>query len=172
MKPKIQPTDREIFIPDDACIVSKTDPKGLITYGNRLFIDISGYSERDLLGVQHNMVRHPSMPRGIFQLLWDTLKSNQEFNGYIKNMTRDGSYYWSFANVTPSLAPDGTLLGYYSVRRRPRTEGVAIIQDLYRDMLAAEKEAGRKDAIATSTAILNERLSHKGVDYDEFVLTL
>jgi PAS domain S-box-containing protein len=172
LKPKTQPTERELFIPDDACIVSKTDPKGLITYGNRLFIEMSGYSERELLGIQHNIVRHPSMPRGIFQLLWDTLKSQQEFNGYIKNITRDGSYYWSFANVTPSLAPDGTLLGYYSVRRRPRTEGVAVIQDLYREMLAAEKEAGRKDAVATSMAILKERLSSKGVEYDEFVLTL
>lgn len=172
MKPKIQPTERELFIPDDAAIVSKTDPKGLITYGNRLFIEMSGYSERELLGVQHNIIRHPSMPRGIFQLLWDTLKSHQEFNGYIKNMTRDGGYYWSFANVTPSLAPNGTLLGYYSVRRRPKVQGVTVIQNVYREMLAAEESAGRKDAIATSMAILKDRLSRQGVDYDEFVLTL
>lgn len=172
MKPKIQPTEREIFIPDDACIVSKTDPKGLITYGNQLFIEISGYTEQELLGVQHNIVRHPDMPRGIFQLLWDTLKSNQEFNGYIKNMTKDGGYYWAFANVTPSLAPNGSLLGYYSVRRRPKQEGVIVMQKLYREMLAAEKEAGRKDAIATSTSLLKDRLCNKGVEYDEFVLTL
>jgi PAS domain S-box-containing protein len=172
VKSRAQPTERELFIPDDACIVTKTDPKGHITYCNQLFVEISGYPENELLGAQHNIVRHPHMPRGVFQLLWDTLKANQEFNGYIKNMTRDGDFYWAFANVTPSRAPDNSLLGYYSVRRRPRQAGVAVIAALYQDMLAAERQAGVKDAIATSTALLNDLLHDKGVDYDEFVLTL
>ena len=80
MKKSITPTQREIKLDDDDVIVSKTDLKGRITYANRIFMSIANYSEKELLGVQHNIVRHPDMPRGAFKLLWDTLKAEKEFS--------------------------------------------------------------------------------------------
>lgn len=159
-------------MPEDAFIVTKTDAKGRITYANRLFLAISGYSEADLLERQHNIVRHPDMPRGLFQLMWDTLKSGHEFNAYIKNLRKDGGFYWVFANVTPSLSPRGELLGYYSVRRKARQEPVRSIQKLYSRMLAEEAKAGAKGAIDASLALLNDEISAQNLDYDHYILTL
>lgn len=101
MKTKITPTRSEVRLADDEFIVSKTDPKGRITYANRTFMKISGFAEPELLGIQHNVVRHPDMPRAVFKLLWETLERGEEFFGYVKNLCRDGSFYWVLANITP-----------------------------------------------------------------------
>jgi len=173
MKDKsIIPTDKEIVLRDDEFIVSKTDPKGRITYGNGVFIEFSGYPERDLLGVQHNIVRHPDMPRAVFNLLWDHIKERKEIFAFIKNLCRDGSYYWVLANVTPSVDAQNNLLGYYSVRRKPSRKAISVVTDLYRDMLQAEKQAGSRDAIEVSTDLLHARLKEKGVSYERMVLSL
>lgn len=159
-------------MPEDAFIITKTDETGRITYANRLFQEISGYPEKELLDAQHNIVRHPDMPRGFFKLLWDHLKAGHEFNGYLKNLCRDGSFYWVFANVTPSLSLEGELLGYYSVRRKPQAQALNTIQALYRDMLAAETGAGAQTPIEASVKVLDAKLAEHGVDYDQFVLTV
>ena len=172
MKRPITPTAVERVLRDDDFIVSKTDLKGRITYGNRIFIEFSGYTERELLGTQHNIVRHPDMPRAIFKLLWDTLQDRQECNAYVKNMARDGSFYWVFANVTPSFDLEGNLIGYFSVRRKPKSSAIKTVTELYRAMLAAEQRAGSRDAIAASTKILNDLLAEKGSSYDEQVLAI
>ena len=172
MKQNITPTQTEITLRDNDFIVSKTDPKGLLTYCNEIFIEFSGYTESELLGKQHNIVRHPDMPRAVFRLLWDTLKAGNEFNGYVKNLSKNGSFYWVFANVTPSYGSDGSLLGYYSVRRKPRKDALNFIEQLYKDMLTAEKRAGTKGAIEASTQILTDLLNNKEVSYEEFILTL
>ena len=172
MKNKINPTTQEIVMRDKDFIVSKTDPKGLLTYANEIFIEFSGYTEAELLGHQHNIIRHPDMPRAVFKLLWDTLKNGREFNGYVKNMSKDGSYYWVIANVTPSYSTRGSLLGYYSVRRKPGKNALEIIQSVYRDMLAAEKQVGTQGAIDASTTLLNDFLNRKEICYEEFILTL
>ena len=170
MKQAITATQNEKILRDDEFIVSKTDTKGRLTYFNRVFIDFAGYSQQFLMGKQHNIVRHPDMPRGVFHLLWETLQAGYEFNGYVKNICADGSFYWVFANVTPSYSSTGKLLGYYSVRRKPRVEKLNIVKDLYRDMLQAEKQAGAKDAIAASSVVLNTLLNNQCVSYDEFIL--
>lgn len=172
MKNKITPSNREIVMRDDDFIVSKTNPKGLLTYANEIFIEFSGYNEAELLGKQHNIVRHPDMPRAVFKLLWDTLKAGKEFNGYVKNLCKDGRYYWVFANVTPSYSAKGRLLGYYSVRRKPAKDALDFIRSLYRDMVLAEEQAGTKNAIEASTQLLNELLNSKEISYEEFILTL
>jgi len=115
---------QEVVIREDDFIVSKTDPKGKITYCNRIFIEISGYSEAELLGQPHKIIRHPDMPRSVFRALWQTLQAGQEFFGVIKNRTKSGGYYWAFANVTPSLDAQGQLLGYFSVRRCPSRKAI------------------------------------------------
>jgi PAS domain S-box-containing protein len=166
------PAQRERVMREDDFLVSKTDLKGRITYGNRIFIEYSGYSEAELLGKQHNIVRHPDMPRGVFKFLWDTLESKQECFAYVKNRSKDGGFYWVFANVTPSFGADGALDGYFSVRRKPRTSGIAAVTGLYRQMLEAEERAGPRDACAASLALLNNALAQHGVSYESFILSI
>jgi PAS domain S-box-containing protein len=172
MKPLITPTSVERQMREDDFIVSKTDLKGCITYGNRIFIEFSGYAENELLGTQHNIIRHPDMPRAVFKLLWDNIQAKRECNAYVKNMAKDGSFYWVFANVTPNFDRDGNVTGYFSVRRKPKAAGVKTASDLYRAMLAAESRAGARDAIAASTKILTDLLAEKGLSYDELVLAI
>ena len=172
MKRPITPTSTEKVMREDDFIVSKTDPTGRITYGNRIFIEFSGYTEAELLGSQHNIIRHPDMPRAVFGLLWDSIRAKHEFNGSFKNMAQDGSFYWVFANVTPDLDPQGNISGFSSVRRKPKPTAVAAVADLYRVMRDAERRAGPKDAIAASNKILTDLLTEKGMSYDELVLAL
>ena len=157
---------------EDDFLVSKTDLKGRITYGNRIFIEYSGYSEEELLGTQHNIVRHPDMPRGVFKFLWDTLQSGQECFAYVKNRSKDGGFYWVFANVTPSYGADGRIDGYFSVRRKPRASGIAAVSGLYRQMLAAEQAAGPKNACTASLELLQAALAQQGVSYANFILSI
>ena len=172
MKQKIAPTSVEKVMRDDDFIVSKTDPKGRITYGNRIFIEFSGYTEAELIGSQHNIIRHPDMPRAVFKLLWDRIQDKRECNAYVKNMAKDGSFYWVFANVTPNLDADGNITGYFSVRRKPKASAIVTVSTLYRTMLAAEQSAGARDAIAASSKILHDLLSEKGMTYDALVLAI
>ena len=172
MKNKITASKNEILVPEDRLLVSKTNPKGNITYCNSDFIEISGYKESELLGQQQNIVRHPDMPRVIFGILWETLKSNREFNGYIKNLTKEGSFYWVFANVTPSYSPTNELLGYYSVCRKPDPEKLNYIQNLYLELSEIEQQSSSKNAIDDSRYKLDSVLNGREMGYDEFVFSI
>lgn len=173
MKPKsIQPTHVERKMRTEDFIVSKTDAKGRIIYCNPIFIEFSGYSEQELLGKQHNIVRHPDMPRTAFKLAWDTIKSGHEFFAYVKNMSKDGSFYWVFAHMTPDPGANGQPMGYTSIRRCPRTEALNHIQPLYEQILAAEKAAGSRDALDAGYQVLQNHLTQEGKSYEELVLTI
>ncbi|MBE9396177.1 PAS domain-containing protein [Pontibacterium sp. N1Y112] len=172
MKPSITPIDREIRLGDDEFIVSKTDTKGIITYCNRVFMHIAGYSEAELLGKQHNIVRHPDMPRGVFRFLWQTLQDGEEFFGYVKNMCKSGAYYWVFANVTPDYDERGRIVGYYSVRRKPSDQAIAALAPIYKEMLELEARAGAKDGPDASTRLLQEKLDAMGTTYNDLVMSL
>ncbi len=165
--------NQEIKIDKDDFIVSKTDPKGKITYCNRVFIDIAGYSEKELLGQPHNIIRHADMPRSVFRLMWNTLQEGHEFFGLIKNRTKSGKFYWALANVTPSYDPQGNLIGYYSVRRCPARSGVALMDNLYRRMLDVESQHGSaREAMDESIKLLEDHLtSNGGLRYEELVLS-
>lgn len=171
-KIKVAPTGVERLMREEDFIVSKTDLKGRITYGNRIFIEFSGYSERELLGAPHNIIRHPDMPRGVFKYLWDTLASGRECFAYVKNLSRDGGHYWVFANVTPSYGSDGRVDGYFSVRRRPAPAAVEACTGLYRAMLEVEQRAGPRDAMNASLELLTGLLADKELSYEEFILSL
>lgn len=172
MKRNITPTSVERVMRESDFIVSMTDLKGRITYGNRIFIEFSGYSESELLGAQHNIIRHPDMPRAVFKLLWDKIQNREECFAYVKNMAKDGSFYWVFTNVTPTFDPAGNITGYFSVRRKPKLSGVQTASAVYAAMLEAEKKAGPANAIAASTKILVDILNEKGLSYDELVLAI
>lgn len=168
----IQPTDKERVMRDDDFIVSKTDLKGRITYANKIFIEFSGFDEHEFLGKQHNVIRHPDMPRCVFKLLWDHIQNGKEIFAYVKNICKDGGYYWVLANVTPSVDDRGNVVGYYSVRRKPNFQAMPQVIALYRQLLQIEQAAGSRDAIEASTAHLQQILNQKGVSYERFILDL
>ena len=172
MKRDITPTTVERVMREDDFIVSMTDPKGRITYGNRVFIEFSGYSEQELLGTQHNIIRHPDMPRAVFKLLWDKISNKEECFAYVKNMSKDGGFYWVFTNVTPTFDPAGNITGYFSVRRKPKLSGIEAVTPLYAAMLEAEQKAGPANAIEASGKLLADVLKQKGLSYDELVLAI
>ncbi|MBF0274440.1 MAG: PAS domain-containing protein [Nitrospinae bacterium] len=153
---------------EDDFIVSRTDTKGVITYGNKIFIELSEYSESELLGAPHNILRHPDMPRTVFKLLWDTVQSGNEIFAFVKNMSKSGAYYWVFANVTPDYNQQGQIIGYYSVRRKPNDSAVAVVSEVYRQMIEAERQGG----MDASLKLLTELLESKGLSYDQLVQTL
>ena len=153
-------------------IVSKTDLKGRITYGNRIFIEFSGFSEPELLGAPHNLIRHPDMPRGVFKFLWDTLEQKNECFAYVKNMAKDGSFYWVFANITPDFDSNGQVNGYLSVRRAPKRSAVDVLTGVYKMMLVEEERVGARDACDASLALLTKILADKGMSYEELILAL
>lgn len=172
MKNRVTPTNHEVRLEADHFIVSKTDLKGRITYANRTFMNISGYSEPELLGQQHNILRHPDMPRSVFQLLWDTISQGHECFAFVKNMSKDGSFYWVFANVTPDYDNNDNITGYFSVRRQPNRKAIEVIEPIYKEMLAAEKAVGARDAIAAGTQVLLSRLQEGNTEYEPFILSL
>ncbi|WP_078118920.1 PAS domain-containing protein [Thiosocius teredinicola] len=172
MKPDIKPVAREREMREEDFIVSKTDVKGRIVYANRVFMDFAGYPEEKLLGIQHNIVRHPDMPRAVFKMMWEVLQSDREFFGYVKNLASDGSFYWTFANVTPTHDERGNLIGYYSVRRKPRKDAIRYIEPIYAQMLAKEQQAGSKTGMDVSRKVIEACFADDGVSYEQFVLAL
>ncbi|WP_345992205.1 PAS domain-containing protein [Sulfurimonas sp. HSL-1716] len=159
---------KELNFDKNEIIVSKTDTKGKITYGNELFLKLAGYSEKELLGAPHNIIRHPDMPKIVFKLLWDTVHKGKEVYAYVVNKAKNGDYYWVFANVTPSYDAAGKIIGYHSVRRKPSKKAVDIVKPLYRQLLDAEKTGG----MSASEKMLNDLLAKNGGRYDKFILSL
>ncbi len=158
----------EIVIQPHEFIVSKTDTKGKITYCNEIFIKMSGYSEEELLGKAHNIVRHPDMPKAVFKLLWERIQTKKEIFAYVKNLSKDGRYYWVFANVTASVDSRGNIIGYYSVRIKPNEHAITTIAALYQEMIRIEQYEG----VEGSLRYLNTLLDEKGVCYDAFIIAL
>ena len=168
----IIPTSHERVMRENDFIVSKTDLTGRITYGNEIFIEYSGYSEEELLGSQHNIIRHPDMPRAVFKLLWDYLAEDKEIFAFVKNMSKDGGFYWVFTHVAPMKDKTKQKIGYSSVRRMPNAKAIPIVTEVYQAMLDAERNAGSKNAMQASGAILGNVLKDKGLTYEELINVL
>jgi len=130
-------TDKEVHFRDGQFIVSTTNLKGIITSVNRDFIEISGFTEKELLGKNHNIIRHPDMPPDTFQHLWDTVKAEKPWTGLVKNRCKNGDFYWVKANVTP-ICTGGRVTGYLSVRTVPSRDEVGAADALYRDINAGK----------------------------------
>jgi len=165
---KPRPVNIEKFFPGDEIIVSKTDKRGNIIYGNALFVYMAGYTESEILGQPHNIIRHPDMPQLIFKALWDALAQGKEINAFVVNLSKDGRYYWVFANVTPSFDEEGNIIAYHSVRRKPNPKALAIIIPFYRALKKMESFGGMHE----SEKELVKVLESKGMSYEEFVLHL
>jgi len=128
---------RETEVPDDEIIISRTDLNGVITYANETFAGISGYTPEELVGQPHNILRHPDMPRSAFRHMWDTLKSGNAWEGYVKNRRKDGGYYWVYARVS-GVYKEGRLVEYKSLRSRVSREKRDEMQDVYDAMRQRE----------------------------------
>ncbi len=126
-------TNIELEMKDGEFLVSKTTPKGVITYVNPPFIEMSGYTEAELIGQAHNLVRHPDMPPEAFEDLWTTLKQERPWSGLVKNRSKEGGFYWVFANATP-IREQGRVTGHMSVRSKPSREQIQAAETLYREM--------------------------------------
>lgn len=171
---RIRLTGVERFFGADEVIVSKTDLKGRMTYVNKVFLDVSGYTESELLGQPHSLIRHPQMPRSVFKLLWDTLGAGREIFAYVVNLSKNGDHYWVLAHVTPSRGKDGQIVGYHSNRRVP-DRGVLhdVIIPLYQQILAEEnKHANAKEGMQNGFALLQNTIKQKGMAYDELIFAL
>src|SRR4051794_29210714 len=170
---EVSPTGVERTLGEDELIVTKTDPRGVLTYANDVFLRLSALTEDECLGRPHNIIRHPDMPRAVFKLLWETLEQRQEVFAYVVNLARDGAHYWGLAHVTPSLDGHGRLVGYHSSRRRPDPGPVAEITRIYADLRAEERRHDRSPAgLDASWASLQAMLAERGQTYDEFVWSL
>lgn len=167
-------TGVEVSMDRDEFIVSKTDLKGAITYANRTFIKIAGYSEAELIGQPHSIIRHPDMPRCVFKLLWDTISQGQEVFAYVVNRCKNGDHYWVYAHVTPTFDASGAIISYHSNRRLPERSIVQnVISPLYAKLRAEEeRHSNRKQGMQASTQMLHSLLADSNVDYNEFVLKL
>lgn len=127
---KILYTEIETPYPDGKLIVSTTTPEGIISHVNRAFVEMSGYSETELIGSPHSILRHPDMPPAAFKDLWDTVARGEKWQGFVKNLRKDGGYYWVKATVIPNIR-GGKLVGYTSVRRKPSRSKVEECIKLY-----------------------------------------
>lgn len=174
MKKATAPTNVEVFFREEDLIVSKTDLKGRLTYVNREFCRIAGYTEAELLGEPHSVIRHPDMPRSVFKLLWDSILEGREIFAYVKNMTKSGDHYWVFAHVTPSYDERGQIVGFHSNRRVPSRDALSgTIVPLYSELLKEEnRHSNGKQSLASGFECLAGWLKSKGKPYDELVFSI
>lgn len=171
---EIERNGDELILHESSLITSKTDLKGYITYANFDFIAFSGYDEEELIGHNHNLIRHPLMPRIIFKVLWDTIRSGKEINAFVVNRNKEGLSYWVYANVTPSFNARGEIIGYYSVRRKPNPQAIPFIRNLYTNLTTIEKNAksqGKNDMEASGAA-LTQTLSQLNMTHQLFFITM
>ncbi|SFV56376.1 Methyl-accepting chemotaxis protein [hydrothermal vent metagenome] len=160
--------DREAKFDKKRFILSKTDTKGNILSINSEFCDISGYSEKELIGKQHNILRHPNMPKAIFHLMWKYLLSGRAITVVIKNLTKSGEYYWVIADLKPRFNEKGTIVSFTSFQKFATEDIVEEIEELYETMIRIEKVHKIKNSLEYLDGFLEERK----VTYDGFIYDL
>lgn len=168
--PRVTPTGAARTFGTEQIIVSKTDLQGRITYANDVFVQVSGYTEEELLGQPHSLIRHPDMPRAVFKELWDTVSAGREIFAYVNNLAADGAHYWVLAHVTPSFGPGGRITGYHSNRRCPEPSAIRAVSALYAQLRDVERQqTTARAAVDAGSRLLHETLDGLGVTYEQFV---
>ena len=160
---KPTPIDEEIELDPKRYIVSETDEKGKITFANDYFQEVSGYTEEELIGKPHSIVRHPDMPKVVFKLLWETIGAGKNINAVVKNLAKDGRYYWIFTEFEIRKDTDtGKIIGYHASRKKISRHVIEVIAKLYAKLLEIEKSEG----VEASEKYLIEFLKEKGDDIE------
>jgi len=147
--------NNEKVMSENDFIVSKTDIKGYITYCNRIFVEMAGWSRFELIGANHNIIRHPDMPKIAFKILWDLVQAKKEFFGFVKNLRKDGGYYWVLAYITPDVDLNGNIIGYTSFRKKPSRRGIEFLTPVYKQLVEAERNGG----VSASYELLKQTLN-------------
>ncbi len=161
-----KPIDNEIKLSTKRYIVSKTDAKGIIEYGNDYFVEISGYLESELIGKPHSIVRHPDMPRIAFKLMWDRIKQGKNFIAVVKNLAKDGSYYWVITDFEPKKDPlTNKIISYTAFRKAAPQKAIDTMIPIYAKLLEIEKEGGME----ASEKFLLDFLEERQTTYDDFI---
>ena len=153
--------DEELEVRDIDIVVSKSDESGVITYANQIFVKLSGYAQSELLDRPHSILRHPDMPSVVFKFLWKELKEGNDVFAFVKNLSKDGKYYWTFANVRVAKNPDGSLRNYVSTRRKMSDKAKKTIIPLYKALLEKEKNNG----VDASWKLLEDILVKNGASF-------
>jgi PAS domain S-box-containing protein len=161
-------TNEEKVLGANDFIVSKTDTKGFITYCNEIFVEMSGYDAGVLIGANHNLIRHPHMPKIAFKSVWDTIKVDKEFFGFVKNLTKSGGYYWVYTYITSDHDTNGNIVGYTSIRRKPPQSAIDQIAPIYELLINAEKTGGVK----ASGELLGKFLEDNKITYTGLIMAL
>ena len=165
---KPTPIEKEIKLDPSRVIMSKTDPSGIIEYANDYFMEISGYEEYELMGQPHNIIRHPDMPEVIFKLLWERLHKGENIHALVKNLAKDGRYYWVLTNFETKYDADEKIVSHYARRKAAPGNAIYQIEKLYKTLLAIEQKHNPETAEKYFFGLLEER----GQGYDAFILDL
>jgi PAS domain S-box-containing protein len=161
-----QPRNHEIQLSTNRYIVSKTDAKGLIEYGNDYFVEISGYTEAELIGQPHNIIRHPDMPKVVFKMMWDRINRAQNIMAVVKNLAKDGSYYWVVTEFEPKVDPiTNEIISHTAFRKAAPREAVEAMSPIYQKLIEIEKTGG----IEASEKYLRGYLEEQGLTYDKLI---
>ncbi|WP_294965311.1 PAS domain-containing protein [Sulfurimonas sp.] len=161
-----EPKNNEIKLSQKRYIVSKTDTKGIIEYGNDYFVEISGYSESELIGQPHSIVRHPDMPKIAFKLMWDRIDQGKNFMAVVKNLAKDGSYYWVVTDFEPKVDPiTNEIISHTAFRKAAPQKAIDTMIPIYAKLSEVEKEGGMQ----ASEKYLRDFLDENNTTYDNFV---
>lgn len=164
-----QPKNEEIKLDPKKIIISKTDDKGIITYANDYFSEVCGYSNEELMNQPHNIVRHPDMPKIAFKLMWDTISQGKNFRAVVKNLAKDGRYYWVITDFEPNYdAGTGKIIEHTAYRMPAPRKAIEAMEPIYAKLLEIEKEQG----MDASLVYLKGFLEANNITYDEFVQKL
>ncbi len=153
---EVVPTDVEQEVKNVDIVVSKGDEKGDISYANPIFFKLSGYTQAELLEKPHAILRHPDMPKVVFKYLWDEIQSGRDVKAFVKNLRKDGGFYWVLAHVRVAKNPDGSFRNYVSTRRGMSKGARAVIEPLYKQLLEAEAMGGIDESLKLLTAFLQD----------------
>ena len=160
------PTDNEIVLDSKKYIVSQTNPQGFIEYGNDYFVEISKYTEDELIGKPHSIIRHPDMPKVIFKIMWARISKGQNILALVKNLAKDGSFYWVVTEFEPRRdAISGQIISYTAFRRAAPRDAIEEIAPVYKELVKRENEGGME----ASEKYLRDFLESKDTTYDDYI---
>ena len=131
------PINEEVFF-DGRSLISETDTKGIITYVKRKFTEMSGYSKDEAIGQPHSLLRHPDMPKAAFEQMWKVIQDGKIWEGYVKNLRKDGKFYWVIVNIIPKKDEMGEVIGYIASRKVPERIRIQSIEQQYKQMIEEE----------------------------------
>lgn len=159
------PIDEEIIIPKEEVLISVTDPKGIIIKANEVFAKVSGYSEEELVGSSHNVIRHPDMPKVMFKIIWEHIKDKENVMAVVKNLAKDGRYYWIVTDFITRVDANRNVIDYTAYRKPINNRVKKVVIPLYKVLCAIEEF----DGMEASEIFLNDYFKKIGMSYDELI---